>query len=75
MGLSVREELHKMIDEADDNRLDEMYGLLNDEGSAYGRYTPEDIAMFYRRVEEHEAGGGKNYSVEEVFDMIRNKKK
>lgn len=46
MGLSIKEELHKMIDEADEEHLGEMYGLLNDEGSAYGRYTPEDIASF-----------------------------
>jgi len=75
MGLSVREELHKMIDEADDERLDEIYGLLNDDGTNYSKYSDEDLEMFYSRLEEHEAGGGKNYTIEEVFNMVRNKKK
>lgn len=62
-----------MIDEADEDRLDEMYGLLNDEGSAYGRYTLEDIAMFYRRLEDLKSGRSKGCTVEEAFDMASRK--
>ena len=75
MGLSVREELHKMIDEADDAQLDEMYNLLNDEGEPYSRYSPEDIAMFYSRLEDLKAGRSKSYTVEEAFEIARNYKK
>ena len=74
MGASVREELHKLIDVADDALINEIYDLLQEGTPAGINYTTEEIDTFYNRLSEHERGASQSYTVEEAFAMIRNKK-
>jgi hypothetical protein len=74
METKVREELHKIIDEASDIRVKEIYDWLN-EGIPEGiKYTPGELNMFYTRLAEHEEGKSKQYAAEESFSLVRNNK-
>ena len=60
METSVREELHKIIDEANDVRLNEIYDWLHEGMPEAIQYTPGEIQMFYNRLSEHENGKNKS---------------
>ncbi len=72
--MSVREELHKMIDEASDVRLQEIYDWLHEGMPDAIDYTSGEIQMFYNRLREHEEGKSKSYAIEESFRIARNSK-
>ena len=74
METSVRNELHKIIDEASELKLLEIYDWINNGMPGSIQYTPGEIKMFYDRLEEHEQGKSKSYTIEESFAIVRNNK-
>lgn len=73
MSVSVREELHKIIDEADDIQLNEIYDWLHEGVPEAIQYTQNEIDGFYNRLSDHEEGNSKSYTLGEFFDLVRNK--
>jgi predicted house-cleaning noncanonical NTP pyrophosphatase (MazG superfamily) len=68
--VELKEEIHKYIDAADEEKLAEIYNIIEKEDAAYN-YTPEDIEMLYKRRDAFLSGKGKNYTIEESFKSIR----
>jgi hypothetical protein len=66
----VRQQIHKLLDEANEHQLDAVLEVLTPSNS---RYTPEEINSFYNRVKLFEEGGSKGSSVEEAHANIRSK--
>ncbi len=68
----VRQQIHKLVDEANNHQLDEVLELLTHKQS---HYTQEEIDSFYNRVKLFEEGGSKGSTVEEAHANIRSKYK
>ncbi|MES2775347.1 MAG: hypothetical protein V4722_14330 [Bacteroidota bacterium] len=68
----IRQQIHQLIDEANDNQLEIILDVLSP-GSK--RYSQEDLDNFNERARLFEEGGSKGYSVEESRALIRNKYK
>ena len=66
----LREKIHKYIDAADEQKLADIYDIIEKEDVAY-QYTAEDIAVLYKRRDAFLSGMGKNYTIEESFKRIR----
>jgi len=66
MKNSFREELHKIIDEASDDKVQEIYNWVNGDTTETVRYSPSEIKEFYGLLEQHEKGETKSYTVEET---------
>lgn len=64
----VRQQIHKLVDEANNHQLDEVLELLTHKQS---HYTQEEIDSFYNRVKLFEEGGSKGSTVEEAHANIR----
>jgi hypothetical protein len=64
----IRQKIHKLIDEANENQLDAVLELLQ---PSHSRYTQEEINSFYLRAKRFEDSGSKGYSVEESHALIR----
>lgn len=71
---TIRDQIHKLIDNATDTQLDAVLQVLAS-SSVENKYTKEEIDSFYERITLFEAVGSKGYSVEESHAMIRNKQK
>lgn len=69
---SLRDKLHQYIDVADEQKLQAIYVLLEDEIN--WAYSPEDIANFHQRRNNHLQGISKSYSVEESLKDVRQQK-
>ncbi len=69
---TIRQQIHKLIDEANDNQLDVVLEVLTPSSS---RYTQEELNSFYQRSQLFEESGNNGYSVEESHELIRNKHK
>ena len=69
---AIRQQIHKLIDEANDNQLDVVLEVLTPSSS---RYTQEELDSFYQRLQLFVDSGSKGYSVEESHALIRNKHK
>lgn len=70
---TLREKLHQYIDIADEQKLEAIYTLLEDEID--WKYSPEEIAMFHHRRENHLKQSSKSYTPEESLKAIRQQKK
>jgi hypothetical protein len=66
---AIREQLHKLIDEANDNQLETVLEVLQPSS----RYTDEELNSFYNRIQLFEESGSQGYSVKESHELIRNK--
>jgi hypothetical protein len=70
----IRDQIHKLIDKANDTQLDAVLQVL-ESTSVDNKYTQENIDSFYERITLFESDGSKGYSVKESHSMIRNKQK
>jgi hypothetical protein len=68
----IRQHIHKLVDEANENQLDAVLEMLEPSSS---RYTQEELNSFYQHVKLFEESGSKGYSVTESHEFIRNKYK
>lgn len=75
METSVKEQLHRLIDEADEDRLNEIYDWLHEGVPEAIQYSPAEIKMFYDRLSLHESGESESHTVEESFAFIRANKR
>jgi hypothetical protein len=66
----VRQQIHKLVDEANEHQLDAVLEVLTPSSS---RYTQEEINSFYNRIKLFEEGGSKGSSVAEAHSNIRSK--
>jgi hypothetical protein len=64
----VRQQIHKLVDEANEHQLDAVLEVLTPSSS---RYTQEEINSFYNRIKLFEEGGSKGSSVAEAHSNIR----
>lgn len=72
--LKIRENLHKIIDQVEDEKiLKAVYVLLEKEivNNIDYELTVEQQAELDRRIAKHESGESKSYSWEEVKQKIR----
>lgn len=67
---TIRQQIHKLIDEADEHQLDAVLEILTPSSS---RYTQEEINSFYNRIKLFEESGSKGSSVADAHANIRNK--
>jgi hypothetical protein len=65
---NIRQQVHQLVDAANENQLDAIIELLQ---PASSRYTKGDIDSFYLRVQQMDENGNKGYSVEESHNLIR----
>ena len=70
MTTEIRNQIHHLVDTANDNQLEVILELLQPSTS---RYSKEEITSFYKRIETFEQSENKGYSVEESHQLIRNK--
>jgi len=74
-SVAIRQELHRLIDIADDERVAELYDMLQHNVSD-DKYTAEELAEFYDRLDKYEKGEEPGFSAEETFAYLRaNRKK
>lgn len=66
----LREKVHSYIDQVDEGTLRMIYAMLKEYSSQY-EISDGDLAEAERRMEEHKAGKGKWYTVEEAKVEIR----
>ncbi len=71
MDTSVRSELHKIIDEVNEDRLLEIYDWINNGMPETVRYSSDEIKEFYSPPAEHEEGPSESLSVEETFAIVK----
>jgi len=74
MEPSVKTALHQIIDEASDEKLQEIYDWIKEDLPKRYSYTDEDIKLFYDRLELHERDMSQSYSVQEAHELIRKHK-
>jgi hypothetical protein len=67
----LREKLHQYIDTLDEAGLREAYKVIEREDIMW-QYSAEDIAKFYQRRATYINGEGRNYTMEESINSIRN---
>jgi hypothetical protein len=67
---AIRQQIHKLLDEANEHQLDAVLEILTQHTS---RYTQEEINSFYNRVKLFEERGSKGSSVMEAHGNIRSK--
>ena len=65
------QQIHKLVDKADQSQLDAVLELLQPSSS---RYSAEEINSFYLRLKKFD-DDGKGFSVNESHELIRNKHK
>jgi len=72
LNSEIRQQIHTLIDQANENQLDAVLEVLQPSSS---RYTRAEIDSFYLRAKQFEENGSKGYSVEESHALIRSKHK
>ena len=65
------QQIHKLVDKADQSQLDAVLELLQPSSS---RYSAEEINSFYQRLKKFD-DDGKGFSVNESHELIRIKHK
>ena len=66
----IRQQIHMLIDQANENQLDAILEVLQPAASSY---TPEETNSFYQRAKQFEDSGSNGYSVEESHALIPSK--
>ena len=72
-AFSLRDKLHQYIDVADEQKLQAIYVLLEDEIDY--KYSPEEIATFHERRENHLKETSRSYTAEGSIKAVRQQKK
>ena len=70
---AIREQLHHYIDIADDAKIAAIYNIM-EKDTANKKYTPEELAEFYNRLEKYNSGEMPSFSVEEAHNYVRQHK-
>lgn len=68
--LQVRQQIHKLIDEANKHQLNAVLEVLTPRES---QYIQEEINSFYNRIKNFEESGTKGYSVTEAHTSERSR--
>lgn len=71
----IREQLHAIIEVADEQRLSAIYTLLAGEAPKIDRYSPEALKKFYAREHQVSLGEMESFTVQESHDWIRSQRK
>ena len=66
----IRQKIHKLIDEADENRLDTILEVLQPSSS---RYSTDELNSFYSHMNSFDSSGSVGISVKESHNLIREK--
>ena len=69
---AIKSQLHKYIDQADNEHLAAIYVLLKKEIDEQYEYDADTLEMLYKRMEEDLKGSSRSYTVQEAFSLIRN---
>ena len=72
---AIRQELHHIIDVADDAKVEAMYNIMRGSNISSEKYTPADLTEFYDRLEKYTKGDMPGYSVEEAHSYVRANRK
>ncbi len=73
--VALRQELHKYINDADEEQLLRLYTFISDNDQAEDIYTDELMKELYQRREDHRSGKSESFTAQESLDMIRKMKK
>jgi hypothetical protein len=66
----IRQELHHIIDIADDAKVEAMYNIIQGNMSNE-KYTAAELAEFYGRLDKYNKGEMPGFSVEEAHNYVR----
>ena len=66
----IRQKIHKLIDQADENCLDTILEVLQPSSS---RYSTKELNSFYNHLNSFDSGGSLGLSVKESHTLIREK--
>ena len=66
----IRQKIHKLIDQADENRLDTILEVLQPSSR---RYSTDELNSFYNHMNSFDSGGSLGLSVKESHNLIREK--
>ena len=72
---AIRQELHHIIDIADDAKVEAMYNIMRGSNVSNEKYTPADLTEFYDRLEKYNRGEMPGFSVEEAHNYVRANRK
>jgi hypothetical protein len=67
---AIREQLHHYIDVADDAKVIEMYSIIEKDANKT-KYTSEELAEFYKRLEQYNKGEMQSFSLEDAHKYVR----
>jgi len=70
---AIREQLHHFIDVAEDKEVEAIYHIIEKE-TGNEKYTPDELAEFYNRLEKYNKGEMPSFSIEEAHDYVRQNK-
>jgi len=68
-----RQQLHQLIDTADDRKIDAIYDFLNRDIQA-NKYTENELAGFYDTMNKYESGDMPGFSMEDAHAYVRKQK-
>lgn len=71
---TLRQQLHRYIDEVDDKKIEAIFTILQPDIDR-ASYTNEELQMFYERRNKYLSGGTTTYSAEEAHNYIRQNRK
>jgi len=69
---AIRQQLHQYIEDADDNKIEAIFTILQTDMKASSSYTDEELKKFYDRREKYQQGNTTTYNAEEAHEYIRN---
>lgn len=72
--LQVRQQLHHYIDIADDTKIEAIFNIMQSDIKP-GKYSTEELAEFYNRLEKYNRGEMPGFSVEDAHNYVRSNKK
>ncbi|MEO8852415.1 MAG: hypothetical protein ABI359_01460 [Ginsengibacter sp.] len=72
--IQKRQKLQEYIQSADAEKINALFLILESNDNNEYSYSDEDINMLYERRERYLKGEGKNFTVPESFEDIRNRK-
>ena len=67
---AIRQELHHIIDIADDAKVEALYHILHGNKNSE-KYSAAELTEFYTRLEKYNKGEMPGFSVEETHNYVR----
>ena len=68
---AIRQELHHIIDLADDAKVEAIYNIMRGTNASSEKYTVADLTEFYTRLDKYNKGEMPGFSVEEAHAYVR----